>query len=378
MPFAARQLLEATFGPTKTRRVARAFGKPAIVRSLEIARLQFGPGRISRQEYDDYRLFDADRVTAEERRRFVGRAAAAGIRRRVADPRWVIAARDRLLFGAAMRGLGFRVPSVQAVFHRERAAGDATALRDADALAGWLRRGAAWPCHARPVDDPFSAVSGCVERYEPASDSLVYAAGAHVPLAEVVAEASRHAARGFLFEDEVRPHAAIAAVTGGRLARLRLTVMLDGDGPQTLAAILTVPAGGNVADSHWLPGNILCVLDPATGEVVRTARGRGPDLDHPARHPDTGHPLMGFRLQEWDHALELCLSAANAFQGIALQAWDVAMTPDGPMLLALDVGGDPTLSQSATGRGFMDRRFEDFLARCAGSSARHCSSFGLR
>ena len=62
--------------------------------------------------------------------------------------------------------------------------------------------------------------------------------------------------------------------------------------------------------------------------------------------------------------MALTLDAARSFAPFRLQAWDVAVCPDGPLLVELNNGGDFDLPQLATDRGLMDEAFTEFLAEC--------------
>ena len=69
-------------------------------------------------------------------------------------------------------------------------------------------------------------------------------------------------------------------------------------------------------------------------------------------------------MPDWTALTALCLKTARAFPGLRIQAWDVAPTERGPVLLEVNVGGDFNLPQLAHGSGLMDERFRRFLASC--------------
>ena len=46
-------------------------------------------------------------------------------------------------------------------------------------------------------------------------------------------------------------------------------------------------------------------------------------------HPDTGKPIIGFRLPRWDEALELVHQLSLELDDMHYAAWDVALTEDG-------------------------------------------------
>jgi hypothetical protein len=50
-------------------------------------------------------------------------------------------------------------------------------------------------------------------------------------------------------------------------------------------------------------------------------------------HPDTGQPLIGFRPEGYDESVALALRASKKFSMFGTVGWDIAFTPDGPMII---------------------------------------------
>jgi hypothetical protein len=59
------------------------------------------------------------------------------------------------------------------------------------------------------------------------------------------------------------------------------------------------------------------------------------------------------------------LRASQAFIGLKMQAWDVAITPDGPVPLEVNEVGSVFLPQIADQRGLDDPEFRQFIANAA-------------
>ena len=57
----------------------------------------------------------------------------------------------------------------------------------------------------------------------------------------------------------------------------------------------------------------------------------------------------------------MALRAAQAVPGLPLQAWDIALCPNGPVLVEANIGGDVNLPQIASGDGIMNDRLAAFL-----------------
>jgi hypothetical protein len=357
---------------TQALRAAKTIsGKPTARLLCEIVALWCGPSRLTPSEYFYYRLYD-QQYTDTERRRFRGRAAQLKINKRTRPAPWLLVANDKLLFQAITQGLGYPTPEILATYHPSRAFGQVPSLRSATELAAFLRGGTCYPCFAKPVLGMHSRGAYAITALDRANgDALRFWDGGTMDVDTFAETLDPLTQDGYLFQALREPHPAIAAICGPRLATVRLVIILQHSGPTVFRALWKVPTGTNIADNFWRPGNILCSLDSASGTVRRAVRGYGPALEDVDKHPDSGARLIGFTLPCWRELLTLAASAARSFAPLRLQAWDVAICSEGPLLIEVNVGGDYNLPQLATGRGIMDEIFAEFLAgrSHAGSAA---------
>ncbi|MGH6838665.1 MAG: sugar-transfer associated ATP-grasp domain-containing protein [Methylocella sp.] len=130
----------------------------------------------------------------------------------------------------------------------------------------------------------------------------------------------------------IENHPAIALVTNGALASLRIVTGLDGgDETEFVTSLITLPHG--TCDTS---AGIICSIERETGRVRRAAF---PDGGVAERHPDTGLPIVGIMLPFWHASIELVRRAHKiAFARFAFLGWDVALTHDGPVLLETNSG----------------------------------------
>ncbi|MSP82933.1 MAG: hypothetical protein EXQ94_08370 [Alphaproteobacteria bacterium] len=332
---------------------AKRAGKGYAAQLVEMRRLRRAPGRLRPLEYYAFGLYDDRRFTREAKALFVGERGQIEIFRRLSDRSWLAAAHDKLLYYTILVGLGLAVPNVFAVFHATRRFRDAARLRTVGEVADFLRR-SPYPLFGKPVTGKYSVGTVLLAGYDAATDTITASDGRSAPVAAFAAELAGFAADGYLFQERLIPHPAAQDLVGDRIATVRVVVLLDAPEPEILFALWKIPTGSHVADNFWRTGNILAALDPATGAVVRAIQGiaqRRTELSH---HPDTGRPLVGATVPDWERAKHLCLATASAFPGLRLQAWDVAPCASGPLLLELNVGGDVNLPQHAFGRGVYD------------------------
>ena len=169
---------------------------------------------------------------------------------------------------------------------------------------------------------------------------------------------------GYMIQERLRPHPAVERLFGPTIGTLRLVVLLGADGqPEIVRSLWKIPAGQNIADNFWR-GNLLGCVDADTGMLSRVVAGTGIDQRQVEIHPDTGQHLAGAAVPDWIQVRDLCLRAASSLPGIRTQAWDIAVTDGGPVLVEVNFGGDISLPQIACGRGMLDERYREHLRRC--------------
>ncbi|HTI33529.1 MAG TPA: sugar-transfer associated ATP-grasp domain-containing protein [Miltoncostaea sp.] len=129
------------------------------------------------------------------------------------------------------------------------------------------------------------------------------------------------------------------------LQTARVVTVVHPDGTVSVVqCILKVAAGGGAIDNYrgGATGNgIVWVAPDGTLGPVRSLRPDGhghrttPDL------PATGQRVQGEVLPRWDEALDLARRAAELFLPARSIGWDIALTPDGPMIIEGNMWWDP-------------------------------------
>ncbi len=344
------------------RQLALSGGKNYLSLVQEMYALKFGPGRLAPVEYFHYGLFD-DAMTPAQKRAFVGTNLRAEINKAMLDTEYFGLGKDKIAFYAWLRGLGMPGPETRALFHPSRFLAGAARLHDRDALAAYLRDGAHYPFFSKPANLTASVGAASVERYHAESDEIELVTGARFPVMRFVEEAQRYFESGYLIQERLRPHAALAAAHGPRLSTVRMMVLADNGPARIIRATWRVPAGDAIADVLWR-GNLMAALNVETGAVRRLIVGRGLSRQEVDTHPDTHVKLTGFALPMWRELCEMTLDAAAAAPNLALTGWDTALTDRGPVIVELEPdGGDPTVTQLASGEGLLDGPYGEFLAR---------------
>lgn len=351
-PFSASHCLSA---------VAQLYGKSPLAQVSDFMRLHFGPGRLTLQEYYQFRLFDDDRYSPEAKREFLGFKAQQRLYARHIPMNWRATVGDKIVFYALFAGLGLPIPHTKALLHPGRELAGAPSLRDTAALEHYLRDPKTYPFFGKPVDGIFSLGVVSAEAYDANADCVVLSDKRQIAVSEFVSATAEYFGRGYLLQERLEPHPDVAPQCDNRVSTVRLMILLGPDGPEIFQALWKISGGGNVADNFWRDGNMLAALDIVSGRVERIVRGVGPSQETLTDHPETGLKLQGFELPYWQSVTDLALRAARAVPGLPLQAWDIALCPNGPVLVEANIGGDLNLPQIASGSGIMRGRLARFI-----------------
>lgn len=164
----------------------------------------------------------------------------------------------------------------------------------------------------------------------------------------------------YMLQTRLENHPALAPFCTG-LTTIRLPAFITGRDVAVPMAVMKVATGGNDACAFWRPGNLVCGLNVATGEVTRVAGRDGPVVRALPDHPDR-HGLMGLKLPFWDDVRALHEHAVRLFGGIAYQSTDIALTPGGPVLVELNYAGSFDILQNGTGKGLLQPEVVEFFA----------------
>lgn len=173
-------------------------------------------------------------------------------------------------------------------------------------------------------------------------------------LAELAARSRRPGGRAgrpraVLVKRCLRNHSELADLTPGGLCTIRLqTYRMPGEAPSLLFGTYRMPTGDSPADNFHL-GGLAAPVDPATGRLGAAIVRRGRLIEQVERHPDTGARVVGRTLPHWADAVALVLRAHALLPKAAFVGWDVAIVPEGAVLIEGNTVPGPDVAQGPSG-----------------------------
>ena len=167
----------------------------------------------------------------------------------------------------------------------------------------------------------------------------------------------------FLVEEAIRQHPEVARLCPQSVNTLRVVTLLAEGEAKFVYALLRIGSGQGHVDNISSGG--MYTLVGAQGELEFPAFCDQTGLYYDC-HPMTGVTYRGYRLPFFQEAVDLCCRAALVEPRLGYIGWDVAITPDGPVLVEGNNLPGYDMAQNARfhpdGRGLLPT-FEALLGR---------------
>ncbi|GAF67740.1 unnamed protein product, partial [marine sediment metagenome] len=181
--------------------------------------------------------------------------------------------------------------------------------------------------------------------------------------------AERSRKKPLLVQLRLHNHPDVAEISAGALSTSRLMTVLNENGEyeSALAVFRTSADPRSPIDNYHAHGLVMAV-DLATGELGRASGGGTlgiPKVSEMIRrdtHPVTGARITGRRLPFWSEAKALAEQAHAAVPGLPIVGWDIAFTPDGPVIVEGNSGPDVDVMQVAPEQPLGETRVAAALA----------------
>lgn len=132
-----------------------------------------------------------------------------------------------------------------------------------------------------------------------------------------------------LVEEAIVQHPELAKYCPGTVNTTRITTYFDGEKVHPLIAVQKFGRGAVSDQFTW--GGFFTMLDD-NGHSV----GPGHTGKHKSQyivHPDSEESIVDFQLPRWDDVIALVDEAARVTPEVPYVGWDVAVTPEGPILI---------------------------------------------
>lgn len=348
--------------------VARKFGVSPLRQMREMFALHFGPGKLSQQEYYAAGLYDPE-ISMAEKREYVGVKGIWNVNTALTPvelPGIQPFVANKVMFSALIDQLGIPAPETQAVVSSFRKFGNIPALSTPEDLRRFLQDRAVFPIFGKPQSHSGSYGAVLLDRIE--NDQLVLGDGRHVDVSAFCAEILKDYSEGYLLQTALPQHADIVDVIGQAVGTVRVVTVRPDIDPEILYCLWKIPSPKAMSDNFWQDGSMIAPVDLTNGQVGACRVGTGLNMQTVATHPVSGRDMTGIQIPDWTKVCEITRDAHAMFPQFGVFGWDVAITPDGPVIIECNDNPFHSLYQMAYGRGIRNPDFTPVLEKTAARS----------
>jgi hypothetical protein len=153
----------------------------------------------------------------------------------------------------------------------------------------------------------------------------------------------------FIVQEIIGQHPEMDRINPFCLNSIRIITLLTyDDGVQVLAAMLRTNAGKVPLDNFSL-GGIVVGIDLKDGRLKKFGFMKDTGISSVTRHPLTGLVFEGFTIPYWNEIKQTVIRAQRFFNVLKGIGWDVAVGPQGPVMIEGNVEWGTTGIQAASG-----------------------------
>lgn len=167
--------------------------------------------------------------------------------------------------------------------------------------------------------------------------------------------------KGFIVEEKIVQDEQMAIFNNTSVNTVRCPTVITENGTVVpFNPILRMGRKGSVID-NGAAGGILASIDPETG-IVYTA-GKDEFGNTFIVHPDSGIPIPGFKIPEWESLLQIVRQAAQVVPTTRYVGWDMAFSDRGWVIIEGNHYGQFSVLQIPARKGFR-YEFEKMTGIC--------------
>ncbi len=161
---------------------------------------------------------------------------------------------------------------------------------------------------------------------------VTFADGTSAPATpDVLSDIFAESKQNYLLQDVIEQAETLATLNPSSLNTIRCLTYLNRKGEaQVMGATLRLGAGTMVVDNAS-SGGMFCGIDINRGCLIKTAVNKAETRF--THHPTTGIQFAGYALPELEAVFQMCCRCHEAIGHPMSVGWDVATSPEGPLLL---------------------------------------------
>jgi hypothetical protein len=299
------------------------------------ARVQFTP-----DEYYTYRFYKRCMAYSDMLSYMSNYRSVVYFHPALHDARWAVTTSNKLCFNAFYGFYGLPVTNIYGYYcENSNYEPDGFLIKSANELKSMLMA-------KRPETLVIKPAGGSKGRnviilkggeYTNGDISFYRSCGSRVFLSDIVDYARKASgskgAPGAIFEEKLNQHQLLNRINETSINTARVVTLLNKEGKAGiyLSKLRLGRVGSDVDNASQ--GGMFVGIKPLTGELGQGLFYSKFNTGQYSEHPDSGVRFSGLTIPYWDQVKALCIKAAELTPFCRTVGWDVAITPQGPVLI---------------------------------------------
>lgn len=310
--------------------------------------------KISREEYSNYKMYSRGK---DFRDNFLSYVQAKEFWKILNPREFACLARDKYLSHCILETA--RIPTSHLFAYYNPEVGVATDLigGDFDSIRTILNRKQVSKCVVKPSSDSAhgSGVFVCKDIVYTEDDCILTKSdNSQLRLKDILRETP------LLFESLITQSKQLSAFNESSVNTIRFMTALYPEGEtEIVASFIKIGRAGSDVDNAGNGGNVDCAIDIASGRLFNAIEFNSwHDIKPITHHPDSGCPLEGVCIDNWEHLKAQILNFQARIPYLKTIGWDVAVTDNGPVIIEINNWWD------TTGQLFIDKGWKQEIKIC--------------
>ncbi|NLB55175.1 MAG: hypothetical protein GX811_05320, partial [Lentisphaerae bacterium] len=132
-----------------------------------------------------------------------------------------------------------------------------------------------------------------------------------------------------IVEDWIIQHESISRVYGKAVNPIRIVTIASDNRCDILRTAIIFGSHGEIANA--MRGGMVAIIDTRSGVLVSPAQNVHGEIFE--EHPLSGMSFVGFKIPYWEETIKMVKEASKVVPEVGYVGWDVAVTPNGPILI---------------------------------------------
>jgi hypothetical protein len=138
---------------------------------------------------------------------------------------------------------------------------------------------------------------------------------------------------GYLVEELIKQHPDLDKINPYTLNSIRIVTILCHDGSVEFLGAIFKTNSTNAPMDNFSQGGVVVGIDMETGRLKANGIMQYPEGKILQQHPLTQTPFLDFQIPYWKELKETSVKLQKVFHHIKSVGWDIAISPEGPVII---------------------------------------------